>query len=47
VINLTEYVQVDKQLLRDILKEVGEVRRLLDRYGVGDGPTPQDNAEHK
>jgi hypothetical protein len=30
VINLTEYVQVDKQLLRDILKEVGELRKLAD-----------------
>lgn len=31
VVNLTvEYVQVDKQLLKDIIKEVGELRKLAD-----------------
>lgn len=30
VFSLTEYVQVDKQLLEDILKEVGALRKLAD-----------------
>jgi hypothetical protein len=30
VINLTEYVQVDKQLLENIIKEVGDLRKLVD-----------------
>jgi len=30
VTSLTEYVTVDKQLLKDILEEVGKLRKLAD-----------------